>query len=113
MIKKHEQEPPVNAVVGAEPPRPDATETIREETRSPAFFSAYANDVQVQTTPWDMRVIFGELAITATPELPRVVVNSLGEVRMSPSLAKKVAVIMMQQLRIYEERFGAIPMPKD
>ena len=113
MIKKHEQKgskalpaEPVPASTPAEP------QIKREETRSPAFFSAYTNDVQVQTSPWDMRMIFGEIATPATTQVHRVVINQLGEVRMSPQLAKTVAMIMVKQLRVYESRFGPIPLAK-
>jgi hypothetical protein len=113
MTKKHAPKKPIDAVVGSESPKPLGPELIREEIRSPAFFSAYANDAQLQMTPWDMRLTWGEISIAATTEMPRVVVNQLGEVRVSPSLAKKLAMIMIQQIRTYEERFGIIPMPKD
>ena len=39
-------------------------------------------------------------------------IKQLGEVRMSPQLAKKVAMISIEQLNAYEERFGPLPGPK-
>jgi len=109
-IEKKEHKSPMSAA-GGEVQQPDVK---REEIRSAAFFSAYANDVQIQTTPWDLRLLFGEFTLPTSPEAPPVLmVNLLGEVRMSPSLAKKVTVIMLQQIKTYEERFGPIPLPKD
>ncbi|HUQ91440.1 MAG TPA: DUF3467 domain-containing protein [Bryobacteraceae bacterium] len=77
-------------------------------TQSPDFFSVYANDVQLQTSPFDVRMILGEMGDsdsgTATLQ-----VKLLGEVRFSVELAKRLTQILAEQLRGYEERFGEIP----
>src|SRR5690242_11723065 len=78
----------------------------RRNIRSPQFFSVYANDVQLQTTPWDMRFTLGEVIDEENGILG---VNQLGELRMSPQLAKRLAAIMAEQLKAYEMRFGEIP----
>ena len=84
----------------------------RHVVTSPSFVSLYANDTEVQTTPWDIRLTFGELSINNDSATP-VVVKQTGEVRMSPQHAKRVAMILIAQLKVYEEKFGAIPQPSD
>jgi Protein of unknown function (DUF3467) len=89
---------------------------VRQITKSPDFVSIYANDVRVQTGPWDMLLILSEISHTTpgTPdEAPVLTIKQLGELRISPQLAKKLTAIMIEQLNGYEERFGAIPGPKD
>ena len=81
----------------------------RETIMSPHFVSIYTNDIQAQTSAWDMRLIFGEIAETATAESPVLAIRQLADVRMSPQLAKRLVMIMASQLSAYEERFGKIP----
>jgi|ERR1035438_6626031 hypothetical protein len=85
----------------------------RKQERSPDYFSVYANDLQMQTTPWDIRLIFGLITGTPVDHTGVVNVTQLGELRLSPQLAKLVAMILTQQLRGYEEQFGEIPLPKE
>jgi hypothetical protein len=84
----------------------------RRVTPSPTFVSLYANDVQVQTTPWDIRLVFGEIG-DASEDGSGVDVRRLGEVRLSLPLTKKLTLILVQQLQAYEERIGQISMPAD
>lgn len=84
----------------------------RENIKSADFFSIYANDVQVQTSPWDMRLVLGEIANPTTADEPVISIKQLGELRISPQLAKQLTVIMLEQLTAYEARFGNIPVPK-
>jgi len=110
MAKKHRAQivGPVSAGEAIEA----SADIRREKTKSGNFFSIYANDIQVQTGPWDVRLILGEVGSTigATPE---VSVEEFGQIRMSPQLAKKLAMILARQLQVYEEKFGEIPGPKD
>lgn len=85
----------------------------RQTVMSSTFSSIYANDVQVQTTPWDVRLILGEIFQAPTEAEPTAVVRQLGELRVSPQLAKKLIVILLQQLAIYEKAYGAIPQPPE
>jgi hypothetical protein len=85
----------------------------RQVVMAPTFVSLYANDVQIQTSPWDVRLIFGEIFQAPSPENPNAIVRQLGELRVSPQLAKKLAEIILGQLAIYEKRFGAVPSPPD
>jgi Protein of unknown function (DUF3467) len=89
-------------------PEPAREELKRETIKSPDFFSIYTNDVQVQTSPWDMRLVLGE---SAPPEdaTSAISIKQLGELRMSPQLAKQLIRIMLDQVKRYEERFGKIP----
>jgi hypothetical protein len=90
--------------------RPFTTVLDREVTRSPDFVSIYTNDVQVQTSAWDLRLILGEITGFPTAESPRPTVRQLAELRMSPQLAKSLIMIMIEQLRAYETTFGQIPI---
>jgi hypothetical protein len=74
----------------------------------------YANDTQIQVSPWDIRIQFGEIVDPPpTAENPVLHIRAAGEVRMSPQHAKKVAAILDQQIQLYESRIGPIPMPQD
>jgi len=83
----------------------------RKVSRSAEFISIYANDIEVQTSPWDMRIVFGEVTDTKpSEEGPTVMdVTQLCLLRMSPQLAKRLAAIMQEQIQAYELQFGEIP----
>jgi len=80
---------------------------------APTFVSIYTNDTQLQMTPWDLRMVFGVIAEQPTASNPKALVKTLCEVRMSPQHAKKVALILLQQLKHYEENVGKIPQPPE
>jgi hypothetical protein len=89
----------------------EVSKKIKRETfKSDNFFSVYVNDVQVQTSVWDMRLILGEIE-TSDKHLTRI--KELGELRISPQLAKKLTVIMQQMIKGYEQNIGEIPTQKD
>ena len=83
----------------------------REVIKSPNSFSVYVNDVQVMSTCWDLKLSLGQILELAPPsgESRSVKIEHLGEVRISPQLAKRLAVILDGQVRAYEENFGPIP----
>jgi hypothetical protein len=82
--------------------------------KAPSFVSVYANDVQLQTTPWDVRLTFGAMRVDPLPDgKPLATVTEVAEVRLSPQLAKRVMFILFQQIKAYETRFGPIPQPRD
>ena len=86
----------------------------RETTVDPNFFKAYANDAQILMTPWDVRLVFGVItSIPTEPTATSVTVNQLGEIHVSPQLAKRLVLVMMQQLQAYEQQFGQIPLPQE
>jgi hypothetical protein len=119
MAKKRER--PQTAIDQSQPTAPpEAVEATivranaeRRTETSPSFASLYANDVQVQTSPWDLRLIFGEIANIPTKDDQAVTIKQVGEVRLSPQLAKKLTIILIEQLQGYEKRFGMIPIPRD
>jgi hypothetical protein len=86
----------------------------RDHTKSESYFSVYANDIQIQTGPWDVRLILGEIGDALKEDnVPVLKVKRLGEVRLSPQLAKRLTMILIQQLKHYEETIGAIPVISD
>jgi hypothetical protein len=86
----------------------------RQVERSPSFVSVYANDVQLQTTPWDVRLTFGAMSVEVRSGTgPTAHVSELSEVRLSPQLAKRVAAILVAQVEAYELKFGTIPQPSE
>ena len=90
-----------------------STVLTREEIRSPSFVSIYANDIQVQTSPWDMHFDLGEISILPTRARPIMTINKIAELRISPQLAKVLTGILMKQVAAYEEQFGEIPAPPE
>jgi hypothetical protein len=84
----------------------------REITKASDFVSIYTNDVQIQTSPWDMRLTLSELGdMTLIGDKFTIQVRQLCDLRMSPQLAKQMALIMIEQLKVYEEQVGKIPSP--
>jgi hypothetical protein len=80
---------------------------------APTFVSLYANDTQVQVTPWDFRLILGEISDIGPKGDPSVTIKLVGEVRMSPQHVKKLVQVISGQLALYEKNFGPIPQPPD
>jgi len=85
----------------------------RETTKSPDFVSIYANDIQLQTSSWDLRMILGEVGDVSEGDPAVAQIKLIGELRMSPQLAKRLALILIEQLKRYEQQFGEIPGPKE
>lgn len=85
----------------------------RKTVRSDNYATLYANDIQIQTTPWDIRLIFGLIEVLPTLDSPSATINQVGELHVSPQLAKRVAMLLMQQLSVYEKQMGEIPQPQD
>lgn len=76
----------------------------RHIVRSPAFVSIYANDIQLMTSPWDMRLVLSEMGDLM--ENDAVAINQLAELRISLPLAKKLTMMMIEQINKYEARVG-------
>lgn len=85
----------------------------RKTVAAENFMSIYANDIQLQTTPWDVRLIFGRIIDLPTADEPSATIRQLAEVHMSPQMAKKVVLLLIGQLQIYEKQMGQIPQPAD
>lgn len=94
-----------------EPQKVPSQELQRIESKTPEFFSVYVNDVTIQSTPWDIRMTLGETEII--PEKLALNVTIVGQIRLSPQLAKRVLGILSAQLAAYEAQFGVIPGPKE
>jgi hypothetical protein len=96
-----------------DPPEVVRANIDREVILSPDFVSLYANDTQVQITPWDIRFMFGVVQDPPNKERPTVLVKQVGEVRMSPQHAKVVALVLLRQIQNYEKVVGQIPIPNE
>ena len=84
----------------------------RQLSKSPSFATFYANDTQMQITPWDLRLTFGVIQdVQAEP--PVAIIEQVGEVRMSLQHAKRIVLVLVEQLRIYEQTVGPIALPRD
>jgi hypothetical protein len=78
---------------------------------SPSAITIYANDTQLQTSPWDVRFQFG-LVQGLDVGKKVITIQHLADIRMSPQHAKRVLEILGQQIATYEKNFGAIPQPE-
>ena len=104
--QQHEKELATSTRDGA----PSALQSVaRHVSRAPTFVSIYANDVQIHTSPWDMRIVLGEIGDTVEGNPPSINVHQLGEIRISPPLAKKLVQVIAEQVQAYERTFGPIP----
>lgn len=117
MAKKRSSKEPTVAAL-SESAAPNLERVIRANINrrmvsSESFVSLYTNDSQVQITPWDFRLIFGLIANMPTAEDPSVLVNIIADVRMSPQHAKRLAMVLVQQVQNYEQNVGPIPQPAD
>ena len=74
----------------------------------PAF---YANDTQLQMTPWDVRFMFGVIA-DVDAEQSVATVQRVADVRISLQHAKRIAAILTEQIRQYEAKVGIIAVPE-
>jgi hypothetical protein len=117
MAKKQQQRLGRGGAPSLPAPAPEASivraNVNRLHEKSPDYFSVYANDVQLQTTPWDVRLILGVITTLPTEETSEITVMQIGDLRMSPQLAKKMTILIFQQLKVYEARFGEIPVTQD
>jgi hypothetical protein len=110
MAKKHQSTTRPSPISGPYTVSPEE----RRVTKSSNFFSVYTNDMQVTTGPWDVRLSIGEVEeVQLTGNKPIMIVNQLGEVRMSVQIAKRLVIMLAQQLHSYETMFGEIPGPPD
>jgi hypothetical protein len=111
MAKKHRITEPVVSVVASDDRSSQQIPFKRESFESPSFVSLYANDINIQTGPWDVRLLLGEVRTVPTQETPIMKVKEIGEVRISPQMAKQLTILLIEQLQVYESQFGPIPAP--
>ena len=76
-----------------------------ELIRSAAFTMVYANNVSLITSPWDVRLIFGE---TVTDPSNKALVEQRVSITLSPQTAKALAHVLCTHLHSYENQFGEI-----
>ncbi len=79
-----------------------------EQVRGEGYMSTYANSVNLMVSPWDIRLIFGELMDTGDKRGARI--ENRASVVMSPQHAKAFSIILARHLEKYEAEHGAITL---
>src|SRR3989442_15009556 len=90
-----------------EPTRPTTQEKELESVRSEGFLRVYANSAQIETTVWDFKLIFGEMAKVGG----KMVIEQSVAIVMSPQHLKAFVGVLAHNLREYEKRVGEIKLP--
>lgn len=84
----------------------------RVTTVSPGFASFYVNDTQLQTSPWDVRFMFGLIQeVDQDKQIAKI--ERVVDVRMSLQHAKKISEVLREQIQQYESKIGFIALPPD
>lgn len=86
------------------PVQPTELETFKSEK----FSKIYANAANLEMTPWDFSLIFGELKKTGD----KVVIEQSVAVTMSPQHAKALAGVLVTHVKEYEKQVGEIKLPQ-
>ena len=89
-----------NETTSAEPPG-------FHRVRSPNFVNCYTNNVEISSSPWDMRFMFGEIMGMKDGQIS---VEEHAQIVMSLQHAKVFAAILVQQIEQIEQRFGEIQL---
>ncbi len=89
--------------------RKSKSERPVEFARSEPLPVFYANHAGISITPWDFGFRFG--TITEASEKKLKVQEAL-HVYMSPQHAKAFLALVNRQVKLYEEKYGTIPEPK-
>lgn len=87
-------------------PSPPQAEVVR--TKSNTFTNVYANNVQIEATPWDFKMYFGEIEKT---EGNKIIVTDLVKVIVSPTQMKALIRVLQGTLAQYEAQVGEIKVP--
>jgi hypothetical protein len=85
------------------PPQDQALPTTRAEK----FVRIYSNAANMEVTPWDFKIVFGELKRTDG----KPVIEQSVEITMSPQHAKALAGMLSTNVREYETQIGEIKLP--
>jgi hypothetical protein len=80
-----------------------------EFVRSERFTTVYTNSANLEVTPWDFRLTFGELQRVPNKS-PRV--EQFVAVVMSPQHAKALLAILRNHVEEYEKQVGEIKLPQ-
>lgn len=80
-----------------EPARPAAQQHELESVRSEGFLKVYPNSAQIETTVWDFKLIFGEMAKAGD----KMVIEQSVAIVMSPQHLKALVGVLAHNLREY------------
>jgi hypothetical protein len=83
--------------------QPQELETVKSEK----FFKFYTNAANLEMTPWDFTLLFGELKKSGD----RMTIEHSVGIAMSPQHAKALAGILLTQVKEYEKQIGEIKLP--
>ena len=75
--------------------------------RADKFVRIYSNSANMEVTPWDFKIIFGELKRSEG----KMVIEQSVEIAMSPQHAKALADVLSSNVREYEKSIGEIKLP--
>ncbi len=84
---------------------------VDDVSRSPEFVSLYINNTRFGFSKWDIQMICGRVSVTTVKN--QKAVEELAVIAMSPQHAKAVLNALEGNIKIYEEEYGEIIMPKD
>ena len=83
----------------------DATVERKKTFRDHDAVTVYANNVELETTPWDIKLRFGTLKRATEDELE---VTETAHVYMSPPHARIFHEVLGKQLDFYEQKIAEI-----
>lgn len=90
-------------------PKKPNPERQPEESQGDHYQVSYANHTGIVVTPWDFAFRFGRITAANEKELKAQIEAC---VYMSPQHAKAFFGLMERQVKLYEQKFGTIPEPK-
>ena len=90
-----------------DPARTDQPQEL-ETAKSEKFVKIYTNAANLEITPWDFTLFFGELKKSGD----KMTVEHTVGIAMSPQHAKALAGLLVTQVKEYEKQIGEIKMPQ-
>ena len=82
----------------------------RVVSEDPNYAEFYANDTQIQTSVFDVQLMFGVIAQVSLKD-KTAFIRRVACVRMSLHHAKSVAALLSEQIRRYEAQVGTLTVP--
>lgn len=73
--------------------------------RRETFISAYSNQAQVQSAPFDFRLLFGEVV---TDQAGKLSIEEIAAISLSPQHAKTLLYLLARNIKLWEQRWGEI-----
>jgi hypothetical protein len=89
---------------------PKPPKTIEYRLPSGGLFRVYSNNVQMGTTSFDVRVLFGQIGEVLED---KVMVDQLVQVTMTWPEAKILADFLQANVKAHEELNGPLQLPKN